>query len=225
MGVEEDRRGSVSTRPQTGGESISEPGLPLTREAAGEFDLAEGSSPIEPPEEPSAVRVRRRLRASLAPDERGEDFAAALEQFGNYLLESKSQQGGGGGGDGPSPGDVIKKVKSNTWVIAALTILFGSGGIGTMIYVSDARSKSNHEAIIEHADKPMHDDAKQAVDRIERDVKAVGAKVDRAMAGQQTLINGIESLKREAQTDKQKQLEEKLEEAKRKLREERRRRR
>ena len=219
MGVEEDRRGSVSTRPQTGGESISEPGLPLTREAAGEFDLAEGSSPLEPPEEPSAVRVRRRLRASLAPDERGEDFAAALEQFGNYLLENKSRQGGGGGGgDGPSPGDVIKKVKSNTWVIAALTILFGSGGIGTMIYVSDARSKSNHEAIIEHADKPMHDDAKQAVDRIERDVKAVGAKVDRAMAGQQTLIEGIESLKREAQTDKQKRLEEKVRELEREKR-------
>lgn len=189
----------------------------------------EDVTPVEIPlpnglyEEPARLPSRsRRLSDQLVSaigDGKGQvdadAFAKAIEELGDYIVEAKD----GGGGGGPGPGDVIKKVRGNTWLIGLLVLLFGSGGIVTNYYITKQQAEDNAAAIKSHGEEPMHRQAGQRVDKIESDLRDVKADVGDIKEGQKAVAEGVQQLKREAQTEKQRRLERENAELRRKLRE------
>ncbi len=218
---------------------IAEPGrgLPAEPREDIEVNFAEGSAPITPPEPPS-LTVARRMRQSLSPEQPDDDFAAAIEQFGDVLVGKLKAAGGGGGDDGDGPGDsslrlqaITKAAKRGNWntVIATLFTMIAAAITG--YYGIKYQARQNAKAIKDHAAMDGHPAMVERAAKIETTVKQVKTDISGPdgkgglKAQQQKVIEGIEQLKREAQTEKQKRLEAQVDELERRLREERRRRR
>lgn len=162
------------------------------------------------------VPTNRNIRAAIreAADELGVAEAASGEDVSSADLVSEIVRMVGGDGGG----NVKKAARRSTWIIGLLVALFGSGGIVASYYVTEARSKTNADAIKAHSAMDMHPAAVRRVEKIEADVKATRDDVKDIKTQQTAVIGGIEQLKKEAQTEKQKRLQEELERLRRELR-------
>jgi hypothetical protein len=131
---------------------------------------------------------------------------------GFEAVVEKTIGGGGGNGGGP-PVDLHKLSKKNWLVNLLIGAVVAASGAFAAYKATEARSVENEEGVQQN---------KAAVKRVESDVAevklsvdGVGDKIDTAMRVQVQLVDGIEQLKAEAQTDKQKRLEDKVKELER----------
>lgn len=142
----------------------------------------------------------------LTPTRDGRSHARELAE------EFLKLAGGGGGG---MPPDAAKRLKRHNWIFAAVIALFGSGGVVASYYATEARSRDNATEIERHEAEPMHSEAAKRVGAIEQGLGAVQSDIGEIKDEQIAIGQGIEQLKKEAQTDKQRRLEEQLEDLKR----------
>lgn len=120
----------------------------------------------------------------------------------------------GGGGDSP-PGSVppsvySKSVKKHNWGTVIATILGAVGVALTSYYATEARSKSNEQKVEKL--QPRVEKLEEDTRYIKVTVKDTKSQMGEFKNQQTTIVDGIEQLKKEAQTEKQKRLEDKLEE-------------
>ncbi|KKM01816.1 hypothetical protein LCGC14_1790670 [marine sediment metagenome] len=93
--------------------------------------------------------------------------------------------------------DLKKFAKKHNWstviiaIIAALTAGFGS------YKAYQAKTNSNEKAIIQHDNKPMHDDAARKFEIIKVQVVKVESELRGVQVGQATIQEGINELKKE----------------------------
>jgi hypothetical protein len=136
-----------------------------------------------------------------ASSSEGADPIAQLAE----LLGAKIGDGNGGGGGG-APFD-LKKVHRRNWMVNTLIALTVAGsGTFAAYKATESRSLANEKANAEQSE--VIDQHTEAIRYIKVEVKETGQKVDRAMIQQRAIVDGIDQLKEEAQTDKQKRLEE-----------------
>lgn len=142
------------------------------------------------------------IEASASPEDAAEDIASA---FFRKMME------GGGSAPPPTAPPKLSPIKSKT--IAALVLLIvGPGGGLAVFYAMDNRSKSNQEQVESLA--PIVKAHTVQIGELSGDVQVLGDTVDRAMAGQKVIVDGITELKSE-NIDR---LKSELREAKRALR-------
>ena len=175
-----------------------------------------GATPEDLVEFEDSGPVRGALYASLAGNPNApsaHDIAKALFEYG----------GGGPPGGGVPPDQHVKTVKRHNWITALLVLLFGSGGVFTTMKMTEAKADTNHESI-EKLKKTNVEDFEPRIKANEESVRLIrvdindvkeeisgdpltgkaGIKQDVAK-----IADGIEALKKENQTRKQQELEEK----------------
>ena len=127
-------------------------------------------------------------------------------------LEGQGGGGGGAGGGPPPHGNIdIKKFRNGNWVVQIIVGLVIAGAGAFAAYkATEERSVGNQEAIKGHEALPMHKEAGARIEKIEREVTGTMQTVQIIEDQVRVIAGGIDQLKAEAQTDKQKRLEEKL---------------
>lgn len=151
-----------------------------------------------------------------AGEETGERFIHWVEGVIDGAVESKV--GGGSGGGGPSDGISKKTLSKNSWLLALLVALFGSGGIYTNYLLTQQQTKDNETAIEAHGKLPMHDKAARRVDKIDSDLGDVKKEVGEIRVEQRTIVDGIEQLKQESQNREDRRIRDENADLKRELR-------
>lgn len=149
----------------------------------------------------------------------GSPMIGAFPDPGDYAKAvayhmAKSQASGDGGG--PPPIDLKKFRRGNWWVQLLMLIGVAASGTFAAYKATEARSVHNEKAIEAHKAQPMHPEAAKRLIRVETDI----AQTKTALGGEdgkggikadvKQIANGIEQLKIEARTEKQKRLEEKV---------------
>lgn len=105
----------------------------------------------------------------------------------------------GGGGDGPID---IKRFRMSNWLVNfVIAVVVAVSGAFAAYRATEFRSKKNETEVSKN---------KAAIVEVKSSIDLVGLKVDNTIAGQRELIIGIDQLKKEAQTDKQKRLEDRV---------------
>ena len=117
----------------------------------------------------------------------------------------------------PPPGSPpidLKRLAKRNWIAnAMIAIVVAGAGAFAAYKATESRSIDNRAKVGENANSI--DDNRKAIVEVTASVDSIGVKVDKGRTEQATLIRGVESLKREAQTDKQTRLEEKVKELER----------
>ena len=116
-----------------------------------------------------------------------------------------------------SPPVDLKKLAKKNWLVNTLIALVVAGAGALAAYkATESRSLENHENVEKNA-KAIQGNSK-AIGEVTKSVDTMIGVVDQGRAEQKLLIQGVADLKQEAQTDKQKRLEEKVVELERKNR-------
>ena len=136
--------------------------------------------------------LRQRASAHGSSDETTQELVAAI--FEHFAKPPP-----------PPPADIKPRV-SNWWIRAAVGAVITAASGFTAYQITEARSVSNQKAIQAHEDLPIHPAAGEEVRLIQVDIGKIKTEVDKIDA----VAAGVESLKKEAQTDKQTRLEEKV---------------
>lgn len=181
--------------------------IPEARAVAGAVEVGNGDNGVveHVDAEDTPLPVRETLSGIHALPEGSEpptahDVAQALVDL--------MPKGGGGGGDDSGPIDLKKFSKKNWLANTIIALIVAGSGAFAAYKATEARSKDNAEAVqeneqaIEEIDKELGD-VKDSVDDI-------GEKLDEGFKVQVKLVEGIDQLKKEAQTEKQIRLEEKV---------------
>lgn len=136
---------------------------------------------------------------TVEPEDTGEILLSAAGDLSNAeLIQSfiaaidRKLSSGDSGGGAPKH---VKQIKRHNWMTALAVLLFGSGGIVAAHYATEARSKTNSEAIQAH-DVAIKDNTTRIV-QIKYSLDSVGAEVSKAVEGQREIANGIRELKQE----------------------------
>jgi hypothetical protein len=189
--------------------------IPLARAADGVVEAPQDETNTGPIRASLVAAAADVGAASPAPGQpTSHDIAAHL---------AKLIGGGGGpnGGDGSGPID-LKKLSKKNWLMNTFIALVVAGSGAFAAYkATEARSRDN-EVQVERNKASIEENTK-AIGEVKTSVDNVGDKLDEQYKVQVKLVEGIDTLKQEAQTDKQKRLERELEEARRELRRRRRR--
>ena len=164
---------------------------------------------VRPPREDDTGRLATNLLRSMsdpgiAPPGAGMSSTQTPEELAELFISKLTEKVGNGNG---GPHDK-KSLRKNTWIVSLLVMLFGSGGIITMIYVSDARSQSNEHHVEEN--KISIEDNTKAIGEIKDSVDDIGDKLDDQYDVQIKLVEGIDDLTKEAQTERQTRLEDEV---------------
>ena len=145
-------------------------------------------------------------------DAQGDGVAHLIKVF-DALLERRGH-GGGGGGDGGGPPLDVKKFRKGNWlaqiaIAVLMAITTGYGGyrvLQSTVAEHGDRIGTNEQAIDANA---------RGIAEVKISVDDVGEKMDQQYRVQVQLVDGIDQLTAEAQTDKQKRLEDELEQLRR----------
>jgi len=131
------------------------------------------------------------------------------------LHEMEKSGGGSGGGDEGDGGKWIRHFKPK--ILATIIIaLLGSGAtVVGAVKLMDARSINNEKRLDAHEASTMHPGSEKRFIAVEQDIQSTKETVTKVYDTQKIAIEGIEQLKKEAQTERQKRLEEKVQELER----------
>lgn len=177
----------------------------------GSLKAIEGAPVALPHEDTGPIRA---ALISAAGENGGSGITA--HNVAAALVDLMGGPGGQGGGDGGPPIDIKKFRKSNWLVNTAIAAIVGAiswfGG-----YQILKATVADHDKAIEQNAKATHVNA-EAIENVKNDIGGVKKTVDNSFKVQVQLVEGVETLKKEAQTEKQKRLEEKVEEQKRRIR-------
>lgn len=141
-----------------------------------------------------------------------EDLMSAFVQ---KAAEAFAASSGGGGDDDSNPEKTLREIKKHKWLAALMALLFGSGGMVGSYYALKAQAASNTEKVeqVEAAAKatePVIEKNTDDIRLIKVDVSNINKSVGEMKTQQTAIVNGINTLKKEAQTEKQTRLEEKV---------------
>jgi hypothetical protein len=160
--------------------------------------------PIEEADDSDTGRIRAALFESTSDAGiavAGDGVAPTVDEIAIAAIKHLT----GGGGNGNAGKMLSKPIKL---ILLILGMLVGSGGIVTTIYLTETRSEDNQERVEENA--VAIEEIDQELGEVKESVDDVGDKLDEQYKVQVLLVEGIETLKEEAQTSKQQRLEDEV---------------